>query len=83
MHFYIHARDDSSGATNFEYVFGLAFMMTSSNGKHFPRYWPFVRGIHRNITQGLPVNSPHILGQWRGALIWQTKATAILWSASE
>ena len=29
--------------------------------KHFPRYWPFVRGIHR-----LPVHSPHI-GQWRGA----------------
>ena len=22
--------------------------------KHFPRYWPFVRGIHRS-----PVNSPH------------------------
>ena len=32
--------------------------------KHFPRYWPFVRGIHR-----LPVNSPH-KGQWRGALIF-------------
>ena len=31
--------------------------------KHFPRYWPFVRGIHRS-----PVNSPH-KGQWRGALI--------------
>ena len=30
--------------------------------KHFPRYWPFVRGIHR-----CPVNSPHN-GQWRGAL---------------
>ena len=30
--------------------------------KHFPRYWPFVRGIHRS-----PVNSPHN-GQWRGAL---------------
>ena len=30
--------------------------------KHFPRYWPFVRGIHRG-----PVNSPH-KGQWRGAL---------------
>ena len=30
--------------------------------KHFPRYWPFVRGIHRT-----PVNSPH-KGQWRGAL---------------
>ena len=30
--------------------------------KHFPRYWPFVRGIHRS-----PVHSPH-KGQWRGAL---------------
>ena len=29
--------------------------------KHFPRYWPFVRGIHRS-----PVNSPHE-GQWCGA----------------
>ena len=32
--------------------------------KNFPRYWPFVRGIHRS-----PVNSPH-KGQWRGALIF-------------
>ena len=32
--------------------------------KHFPRYCPFVRGIHRS-----PVNSPH-KGQWRGALIF-------------
>ena len=32
--------------------------------KHFPRYWPFVRGIHRS-----PMNSPH-KGQWRGALIF-------------
>ena len=31
--------------------------------KHFPRYWPFVRGIHRS-----PVNSPHT-GQWRRALM--------------
>ena len=31
--------------------------------KHFPHYWPVVRGIHRS-----PVNSPH-KGQWRGALI--------------
>ena len=30
----------------------------------FPRYWPFVRGIHRS-----PVNSPH-KGQWRGALMF-------------
>ena len=32
--------------------------------KHFPRYWAFVRGIHRS-----PVNSPH-RGQWRGALMF-------------
>ena len=32
--------------------------------EHFPRYWPFVRGIHRS-----PVNSPH-KGQWRGALMF-------------
>ena len=38
--------------------------------KHFPRYWPLVRGIHRS-----PVNSPH-KGQWRGALNF-------LWSAPE
>ena len=31
---------------------------------HFPRYWPFVRGIPRS-----PVNSPH-KGQWRGALMF-------------
>ena len=32
--------------------------------KHFPRYWPVVRGIHRS-----PVNSPY-KGQRRGALIF-------------
>ena len=32
--------------------------------KYFPRYSPFVRGIHRS-----PVNSPH-KGQWRGALMF-------------
>ena len=32
--------------------------------KHFSRYWPFVRGIHRS-----PVNSPP-KGQWRGALMF-------------
>ena len=32
--------------------------------KPFPRYWPFVRGIHRS-----PVNSPH-KGQSRGALMF-------------
>ena len=32
--------------------------------KHFPRYWPFVRKIHRS-----PMNFPH-KGQWRGALMF-------------
>ena len=32
--------------------------------KHFPRYWPFVWGIHRS-----PVNFSH-KGQWRGALMF-------------
>ena len=32
--------------------------------EHFPRYWPFVRGIHRSS-----MNSPH-KGQWCGALIF-------------
>ena len=32
--------------------------------KHFPRYWPFVRGIHRS-----PVNSSHKV-QWRWALMF-------------
>ena len=44
--------------------------VTSSNEKTFPRYRPFVRGIHRS-----PVNSPH-KGQWHGALMF-------LWSAPE
>ena len=32
--------------------------------KHFPRYWPFVRGIRRS-----PVNSLH-KGQWHRALLF-------------
>ena len=32
--------------------------------KHFPRYWPFVRWIHRS-----PANSSH-KSQWRGALMF-------------
>ena len=31
--------------------------------KHFPRNWPFVRGIHRSRW------IPHTKGQWRGALM--------------
>ena len=33
-------------------------------GKHFPRYWPSVWGIHRS-----PVNSPH-KGQWSAPWKW-------------
>ena len=32
--------------------------------KQFPRYWPFLWGVHRS-----PVNSPH-KGQWRGCFLW-------------
>ena len=39
--------------------------------KHFPRYWPFVREIHRS-----PVNSPQ-KGQWRGALVFSLICTRI------
>ena len=37
--------------------------------KHFPRYWPFVQGIHRS-----PVNSLH-KGQWRGAFVFSLICT--------
>ena len=37
--------------------------------KHFPRYWPLVRGFRRS-----PVNSPH-KGQWRGALMF-----SVIWA---
>ena len=39
--------------------------------KHFPCYWPFVRGIHWS-----PVNSPH-KGQWRRALMFSLICTWI------
>ena len=54
-----------------DYIISLLLCNASGNGhddaikwKHFPRYWPFVWGIHRS-----PVNSPH-RGQWRGALMF-------------
>ena len=39
--------------------------------KRFPRYWPFVWGIHR-----WPVNSPH-KGQWHGTLMFSLICTWI------
>ena len=50
--------------------------------KHFPRYWPSVRGIHRS-----PMNSTH-KSQWRGALmlplicVW-TNAWVNNWDAGD
>ena len=53
--------------------------------KHFPRYWPFVRGIHWSL-----MDSPHKV-QWRRALmfLWsapeltveQTIETSVIWDA--
>ena len=40
-------------------------------GKHLPRNWPFVQGIHRS-----PVNSPH-KGQRRGALMFSLICVSI------
>ena len=48
---------------------GTSYIATASGHdgvikwKHFLRYWPFVRRIHRSL-----LNSPH-RGQWRGALM--------------
>ena len=52
--------------------------------KHFPRYWPSVKGIHRSL-----VDPPH-KDQWHGALIFlfvpeqtleQTMGTPVIWDA--
>ena len=48
--------------------------MTVIKWKHFPRYWPFVRGIHRS-----PVNSLH-KGKWCGAFMFSSiSAWIIAW----
>ena len=54
-------RDDTFTLTMFDWVYIHDDVI---KWKHFPRYWLFVRGIHRS-----PVNSPH-KGQWRGALMF-------------
>ena len=45
--------------------------------KHFPRYWPFVWGIHRS-----PVNSPH-KGQWRGTLMFCFICALNIWLSKQ
>ena len=59
--------DVSSTHFDFEMTYGviqLAQLDDVIKWKHFPCYWPFVRGIHRSA-----VNSPH-KGQWRGTLMF-------------
>ena len=43
----------------------------------FPRYWPFVRGIHCSL-----VNSPHN-SQWRGVLIFLFNQGLIKWLSKQ
>ena len=72
--FSLHSPMPSRQDAQFAYLLQSLFMWHSSpqlenhddviKWKQFPRYWPFVRGIHRS-----PVNSPH-KGQWRRALMF-------------
>ena len=57
--------------TRFTDIVSLSMIIDVIKWKHFPRYWPFVWGIHRS-----PVNSPH-KGQWRGALMFSLICTRI------
>ena len=52
----------ASQNTSLTIVYSTAY--SRCRWKHFPRNWPFLRGIHRSS-----VNSPH-KGQWRGALMF-------------
>ena len=59
-------RDDSRDTVTWWWTISIEHVAHDDviKWKHFPRYWPFVRGIHRS-----PVNSPH-KGQWRRALMF-------------
>ena len=50
------------------YLIMLRYHVGVIKWKHFPRYLPFLRGIHRS-----PVNSPH-KEQWRGTLWFSLSA---------
>ena len=52
-----------SSFSPFPYVHESCWYDDVIKWNHFPRYWPFVRGIHRS-----PVNSPY-KGQWREAFM--------------
>ena len=65
---YLHNCISYTGKTTSLYWIGPCIFAIAHDdvikGKHFPRYWPFVRGIHRS-----PVNAPHKC-QWRGVLMF-------------
>ena len=64
---YYHGKTKRNETVIISYAWGILCVSITDDvikWKHFPRYWPFVRGIHRS-----PVNSPH-KGQWRGALMF-------------
>ena len=77
----------SSKSINKCAILKCTYMMTSSKGNLFPRYWTFVMRIHES-----PVDSIH-KGQWRGALmfslIWgwtkvrQIIETPVIWDAGD
>ena len=75
----VRERCDHWFVTTLYYNTQLSTIGSQANGvhddvikwKHLPRYWPFVRGIHRS-----PVNFPH-KGQWRGALVFSLICTRI------
>ena len=55
-------------AFSFDLCVTVDILLTSASDdvikwKHFPRYWPFVRGIHRSLVDS------HHKGQWRGAVM--------------
>ena len=73
----------------------FVYKMTSSNGKHFPRYWPFLRGIHRTLSFDVFFDlrlNRHLSKQWRRwwfetlpRSLWRhynepTECTASIWS---
>ena len=66
-HTWVCVRDLHKGFQSFNYLSIQRYLVLHDDvikWKHFPSYWPLVRGIHRS-----PVNSPH-KGQRRGALMF-------------
>ena len=59
---------DNAHPFKFRWHFYFDFTMTSSNGNIFPRYWSFVRGIHRNLR--IPLTKASDAELW--CFLWST-----------